>query len=103
MATEAHGNTRKNFNKIKTPKGWNPAVQRYHDHETGQACIIRNIFVLCFRVFPCASVAIEFGSRLTFYLLLLTLKTLMPKLLFARPETAGKLDPRTNKNEGPTP
>ena len=102
MATEAHGNTRKNFNKIKTPKGWNPAVQRYHDHETGQACIIRNIFVLCFRVLLWLWNLVHV-LRLTFYLSLLTLNTLMPKLLFARPETAGKLDPRTNKNEGPTP
>lgn len=47
--------------------------------------------VKIFHVFPSASVPIEFGSRLTSYFLLHYLQGFEPKLLFARPDTAGKL------------
>ena len=47
--------------------------------------------VKIFHVFPSASMAIEFGSRLTSYFLLHYLQGFEPKLLFARPDTAGKL------------
>jgi hypothetical protein len=47
--------------------------------------------------------AIKIVSLLTSHLSLPTFMALMPKWLFAQPETTGKLDPRTDKNEGPKP
>jgi hypothetical protein len=47
-------------------------------------------------VFSVGSVAIKIGSLLTF-------NASMPKLRFARPETAGKLGAPINKNEGHPP
>jgi len=49
------------------------------------------------------SVAIKIVSLLTSQRSLPTFMALMPKWLFAQPETEGKLDPRTDKNKGPKP
>jgi hypothetical protein len=49
---------------------------------------------VCFRVLP--------WLLKWFHVSHLIYNALMPKLLFACPGTAGKLDPLINKNEGPT-